>query len=65
VNRNGIISYDGLAIILPYRYRGASVRVLAVGELIHVDYGDELVRVLVPDRSRHYQPLGKRRRKER
>ena len=64
-NRNGIVSYDGLAIILPSRYRGASVRVLAVGELIHIYYGEELVRLLVPDRSRHYQPLGRQRRKER
>jgi transposase len=38
---------------------------LAAGELIHIYYGDERVRVLVPDRSRHYQPLGRRRRKER
>jgi transposase InsO family protein len=64
VNRNGVVSYDGLGIIVPYRYRNATVRVLAVGELIHVYYGEELVRVLVPDRSRHYQPIGKRRRKE-
>ncbi len=64
VNRNGVVSYDGLAIILPYRYRGATVRVFEVGELIHVYYGEELVRVLVPDRSRPYQKLGKRRRKE-
>ena len=30
-------------------------------ELVHVYYGDELVRSLAPDRSRRYQRLGKRR----
>jgi transposase-like protein len=63
VNRNGIFSYQGLGIILPYRYAGATVRVVAIGELLHVYLGQELVRVLALDRTRRYQKLGKQERR--
>jgi transposase InsO family protein len=61
----GVVAYDGLAIVLGRRYRGATVRVLEVGELVHVYLGDELIRVVAPDRSRRYQNLGKRPRRRR
>ncbi|MGH2450597.1 MAG: IS481 family transposase, partial [Candidatus Limnocylindria bacterium] len=61
VDRNGIVSYDGLGIIVPHRFAGATVRVLEIGELIHLYLGEELVRVLVPDRTKRFQKLGKRR----
>jgi len=59
VSATGVTRYDGLAIILGRRYRGATVRILEIGELIHVYLADELIRVLAPDRNRRYQPLPK------
>jgi transposase InsO family protein len=63
--RNGVVSYDGLAITLGKRYAGAAVRIVEVGELIHVYLGDELVRALAPDRTKRCQKLGKRERRRR
>lgn len=63
VDGRGVVAYDGLSIIIPRRYAGATVRILEVGELIHVYLDDELVRALVPDRSRRHQPLGRRKRR--
>jgi transposase InsO family protein len=56
----GVVAYDGLALTLGRRWAGATVRIVEVGELIHVYLGDELIRVVAPDRSRRYQSLGKR-----
>jgi transposase InsO family protein len=64
VAANGLVRYDGLAIILPRRYAGATVRVFAVGEVVYVYLGDELVRALVPDRTQPYQKLSKRQRRK-
>jgi transposase InsO family protein len=58
--RNGVVSYDGLAITLGKRYARAVVRIVEVGELIHIYLGDELIRVLAPDRTKRCQKLGKR-----
>lgn len=60
---NGLISYAGMGIMLGARWAGARVRIIEVGELVHVYHGDQLVRVLVPDRTRRYQMLDGRRRK--
>lgn len=65
VDARGTINYDRLGIILPRRYAGATVRVVETGELIHVYLGGQLIRSLAPDRSRRYQPLGKRPRRRR
>jgi transposase InsO family protein len=59
----GLVAYDGIAIMLGRRWAGARVRIVPVGELVHVYYGSELLRVLVPDRSRRYQTLGPGRRR--
>ena len=61
--RNGVVSYDGLAITLGKRYAGAVVRIEEVGELVHAYLGDELIRVLAPDRTKRYQKLGTRERR--
>ena len=45
------------------RYAGATVRILEVGELVHIYLGDQLIRALAPDRSKRYQTLGNRRRR--
>jgi Integrase core domain len=59
----GVVAYDGLAITLGRRWAGATVRIVEVGALVHVYLGEELIRVLAPDRSRRYQNLGKRPRR--
>jgi len=63
VDARGIIGYDGLGIIIPRRYAGATVRILEVGELVHIYLGEELIRALAPDRSTRYQKLGNRKRR--
>jgi transposase InsO family protein len=60
--RNGVVSYDGLAITLGKQYAGATVRIVEVGEPIHAYHGDELIRALAPDRSKRCQKLDKRKR---
>ena len=55
--------YDGLAIIVGRGYAGARVQVAEMGRLIQIRRGEELVRALVPDRSKPYQTLD--RQKER
>jgi transposase InsO family protein len=65
VDAHGIVGYDGLGIIIARRYAGATVRVLEVGELIHIYLGDQLIRALAPDRSKRYQKLGNRGRSRR
>ena len=44
------------------RWIGATVRVVPVGQLIHVYWGETLVRVLAPDPNTYY--IGIRARKE-
>jgi len=63
VDARGIVGYDGLGIIIPRRYAGATVRILEVGELLHIYLGDQLIRTLAPDRSKRYQTLGNRGRR--
>jgi transposase InsO family protein len=60
VDANGIVSYDRLGIIIPGRYAGSTVRIVEIGDLIHVYLGEQLIRALAPDRSKRYQKLGKR-----
>jgi hydroxyacyl-ACP dehydratase HTD2-like protein with hotdog domain len=57
---NGVVSYQRLAINIGRRYRGATVRLLEVGELIHLHLGEELIHVAALDRNRRYQRRGKR-----
>jgi transposase InsO family protein len=59
---NGVVGYQRLAINVGRRYRGATVRIVEVGELVHVHLGDELIHIAALDRGRRYQRLGKKRR---
>jgi transposase InsO family protein len=61
VASNGVFCYRRAYINIGMRYAGARVAIVEQGELVHVYYGDELVRSLAPDRTRRYQRLGKRR----
>jgi transposase InsO family protein len=62
---NGVTNYDGVGIILGRRFAGATVRIVEIGELIHVYHGEELVRVLAPDRARRYQRVDKHKARRR
>lgn len=57
VGDTGSFGYQGEIIQIGYRWAGARIRVIPIGELIHVYHGDQLVRVLTIDPHRHYQPL--------
>jgi transposase InsO family protein len=63
VSKTGVFSYASLAIALPIEYVGARVRVVETGALIHVYLDQQLIRVLAPDYSKRYQPLGSQRRR--
>jgi transposase InsO family protein len=52
---NGVVGYQRLAINVGRRYRGATVRIVEVGELVHVHLGEELIHVAALDRTRRYQ----------
>jgi hypothetical protein len=60
--RNGVVSYQGMAITLGQRYAGAVVRIDEVGEL-DLYLGDQLIRVLAPDRTKRCQKLGRQTRR--
>lgn len=62
VASNGVFCYGGAYINIGVRYAGARVRIVEEGELVHVYYGEELVRSLAPDPSRRYQRRERRRR---
>jgi hypothetical protein len=61
VKSTGVVSYHRLKINIGARFAGARVRIIEEGGLIHVYYGEELVRTLAPDPSRRYQRLGESR----
>jgi transposase InsO family protein len=58
----GNIGYASATINLGRRWAGARVRVIPVGGLVHIYYGEELVRALAIDPSVEYQGLGRRAR---
>jgi len=60
----GLVGYEGMGVMLGRRWAGARVQIVAVGQLLHVYYGEELLRTVALDRSRRYQTLGIRRRRE-
>jgi transposase InsO family protein len=63
VGPHGDVGYDGLIIGLGRRWANARVRIDHVDQLIHVYHGSELIRSLLPDRSRIYQSRGIRRKR--
>lgn len=62
VASNGVFCYRKAYINIGIRYAGARVAIVEQGELVHVYYGDELVRSLVPDPDRRYQRRERARR---
>jgi len=65
VSAVGATSYAGVQIQVGSRFNGAKVRIVPVGRLTHIYYGEELIRVLAIDPSRSYQPMGRRWREAR
>jgi len=61
VASNGVVCYRGSYVNIGMRFAGAQVAIVEQGELVHVYYGEELVRLLAPDLSSRYQRLDKRR----
>jgi hypothetical protein len=60
VSRNGELGFRAMAIQVGSRWNGATLRVIEVGELIHIYHGEILVRALVPDRTQRVQALDRR-----
>ncbi|MGH2655438.1 MAG: IS481 family transposase [Actinomycetota bacterium] len=54
---HGVVTYDKRTIGLGMRWSGLTVRIVPAGELIHVYYGNVLVRSLAFDPARRHQPL--------
>jgi transposase InsO family protein len=65
VSKVGQIGFQRMSINLGSRWKGATVQIITTGEIIHVYHGDELIRTLVPDRTRRIQPIGPRRTRTR
>lgn len=57
VTATGNIGYQKKLIQVGYRWAGATVRVITVGDLTHIYYGETLIRVLAIDPHRYYQGL--------
>ena len=56
VSSNGMIAFQNMRIGVGRRYSGANLRLVPLGELVHIYYGSELIRVAALDRRRYYQP---------
>ncbi|MDH3308959.1 MAG: integrase core domain-containing protein, partial [Acidimicrobiia bacterium] len=65
VGGTGSFGYQGKLVQTGYRWAGARVRVIPVGDLIHVYYGEMLIRTLTIDPDRYYQALNGQRTKGR
>lgn len=57
VTATGNVGYQKKLIQVGYRWAGATVRVITVGDLTHIYYGETLIRALAIDPHRYYQGL--------
>jgi transposase InsO family protein len=57
VGSSGNLGFRGKLVQVGMRWAGAQVRVIPIGELIHVYYGELLIRALTLDPDRYYQPM--------
>jgi transposase InsO family protein len=57
VSATGNVGYNRKLIQVGYRWAGAQVRVVPIGDLTHIYYGEQPVRVVAIDPDRYYQPL--------
>jgi hypothetical protein len=63
--RNGVVTYDRRNIGLGKRWAGLKVRIVPAGKLVHVYYGQVLVRSLAFDPGHRYHGQGRRRKEVR
>jgi hypothetical protein len=61
VTRNGELGFQTMAIQVGSPWNGATLRVVELGEVIHIYHGQDLIRALVPDRTQRIQALGRSR----
>lgn len=61
-NRDGAIDFDSMRISLGSMWTRRLVAVAYEGPELVIHHGDEVVRRLIPDRTRYLQPLPRRRR---
>jgi transposase InsO family protein len=59
VTRVGNVGFEGKQITVGKRWAGARVRIVPMNGLVHIFYGDDLIRVLALDPDRYCQPLRK------
>lgn len=57
VSRVGQVGFQKRQITVGVRWAGARVRVIPLNGLVHIYYGEEVVRVLAVDPTRYNQPL--------
>lgn len=57
VGSSGNLGYQGKLIQIGSRWAGAQVRIIPIGELIHIYYGELVIRTLTIDPHRYYQPM--------
>lgn len=55
----GNVGFQRKQIQVGRRYVGGRVRIISVGGLTHIYYGEQLIRVLAIDANRYNQPMGK------
>jgi len=61
VTASGNVGYKRKLIQVGYRWAGATVRVITIGDLTHIYYGETLIRALAIDPHHYYQGLKPRR----
>jgi hypothetical protein len=61
VGSSGNLGYTGKLIQVGMRWAGAQVRIIPVGDLIHIYYGEMVIRTLTINPDRYYQRLNGRR----
>lgn len=64
VSAVGVVSYQRNIITVGNRYAGCRVRIIPTRGMLHVLYGNEVLRALVTDPNTKYYPLGARKRKD-
>ncbi len=63
VGAKGCIGYKQMLVGVGVRWAGAQVRLITVGRLLHIYYGEQLVRAVALDPDIYYQPIKGRREK--
>jgi transposase InsO family protein len=63
VSAVGVVSYEKKSITIGGRYAGCRVRIIPTRGMLHILYGDKVLRALVLDEKTRYYPMGTRKRR--